>query len=77
MEKEQRVFYLSVDHPDSCLLEEIRDWHDADELPEKAKKFIKEAERLGFVYSLLGFIDDLNTEEIYPDEYYFFCTNKY
>jgi hypothetical protein len=78
-EKEYRIYYLhalDLENLGICY-SEIIEWHLAETLCEEAKEFIKLAEEKGNVYSLEGFIQDLNSEEYYPNQDFCFVTNKY
>lgn len=79
MSKEIRVYVLSadVDLPFNVSAYDIRDWSEWTSLPENAAKFIDECERQGSVYSLIGFQNACNIEEVTLNNTWIFITDKY
>lgn len=74
--KELRVFVLSADDVITSGYD-IEDWSYYQELPKEAKEFINKAQTNGSVYSLIGFQNAMNLEEISSENTWFFITNKY
>lgn len=74
--KEMKVFLLSADNVDTNAYE-IEEWINSEILPDSAIAFIEQAEEEGFVYSLIGFQNAINLEEISSENTWIFITNKY
>jgi len=80
--KEFKVYVVSsmddeLDKLTNISGDEIEDWNNEPNLPEDAIKFIEIAKKNGLVYSLQGFQDAFNFEEISTSSHYIFITNKY
>jgi hypothetical protein len=76
--KELRVFVLSADNINTSAYE-IEEWSywSEETLPSEALHFIKLAEENGSVYSLIGFQNAINFEEVSSENTWIFITNKY
>ena len=76
--KETRVYVCSIDeYPDLFNNINIATWNNEDELSFEAIDFINKAEHSGRVYSLEGFQNAFNDEEISDVNDFIFITNKY
>lgn len=76
MNKEIRVYVLSADDIDTNGYE-IESWSSYEVLPPNALEFIEKAEYEGRVYSLSGFQNAINLEELSLYNSWIFITNKY
>jgi hypothetical protein len=76
MNKEIRVFVVSATDIDTNGYE-IESWNPYEVLPLNALEFVKRAELAGTVYSLSGFQNAINLEELSLDNSWIFITNKY
>lgn len=72
--KEYRVY---VGFAENVSAYTVHVWEMADILPQEALDFIKQAEDLGSVYTLNGFQNALNFDEININNNLIFITNKY
>jgi hypothetical protein len=79
MEKELRVFVCSSQDEECTDLnyQDIDNWTAEENLPFEAVDFINNAEANGRVYSLGGFMNAFNLEEICSYNDYIFITDKY
>lgn len=80
--QEYRVYVLETDTPGVYIsgydLENWKNYEDEkSELLEEAKEFISLCEQNGGVYSLTGFMDALNFEEVNVDNLWVYITNNY
>jgi hypothetical protein len=82
--KETRVFVINVDElPDDSTISghDIQNWLSYEEIHGKitseAEEFIKLCEERGDVYSLYGFHEALNVDELIGMNDYTYITNKY
>lgn len=77
MNKEIRVYVLSADDIDTNGYE-IESWNEQGRLlPTNALEFIERAELEGNVFSLEGFQNAINLEELSLYNSWIFITNKY
>lgn len=80
MIKEFRVYVVSADYTDTSAYD-IQNWKLYEEmhntLLQEAKDFIAVAEENGAVYSLSGFQDVMNFEEINLNNSWIYITNNY
>lgn len=78
--KETRVYVVSVDDITTTAYD-IQNWKDFErhhnQLLNETKEFIKVAEELGNVYTLEGFQNALNLEELFLDNSWVYITNNY
>lgn len=72
--KEYRVY---VAYSDEVTSEKISSWNKHEVLPQEALDFIEQAEFYGNVFTLIGFQNALNFNEINIENEYIFITNKY